>query len=368
MRVSAADAATWDAAAIEVHLRTSDPATVAAILDAADECRAATVGPAVHLRGLVEITNHCRRSCLYCGIRAANRAVTRYRMSTEEVVDCAREAARRGYGTVVLQGGEDPGLTTTAVVDLVQRVRAATGLAVTLSLGERPASDLAAFRAAGADRYLLRFETSDRALFDRIHPSQSGSLGDRVAQLRVLRELGYEVGSGVMVGLPGQSYASLAADIALFRALDLDMVGVGPYVPHPDTPLACGVVAPLAPADQVPASAAMALRVVALTRLVCQYVHLPATTALATVDPAEGRVHALQAGANVLMPNLTPLAYRRLYDIYPAKAGSADDDPLAHHGALLAAITAAGRTIGVGPGASPNWVRRTVPAAPPHRD
>jgi len=199
----------------------------------ADDMRKRRVGDAVHLRGLVEISNHCVRSCGYCGISLHNQAVQRYRMTAEEILECARQAVGLGYGTLVLQAGEDYGLTRDFVTDLVRCLKAQTPLAVTLSLGERPEEDLARWREAGADRYLLRFETSDADLYERIHPSLPGRPSDRFALLARLREMGYEIGSGVMAGIPGQSYDSLAQDILRFAELDLDMIGVGPFIPHP---------------------------------------------------------------------------------------------------------------------------------------
>jgi biotin synthase len=203
----------------------------------ADSVRAATVGDQVHLRGLVEISNHCRRQCAYCGIRAGRADLTRYRMSADEILECAAAAEAYGYGTVVLQAGEDPALTGPVVADIVSRIKARGRLAVTLSLGERPDEDLDLWRRAGADRYLLRFETSNRELFARIHPQPAGQARDRVEMLGRLRQMGYEIGSGVMCGIPGQTYMDLAEDVLLFAKLDLDMIGIGPFLPHEQTPL-----------------------------------------------------------------------------------------------------------------------------------
>ena len=223
--------------AIQKWLTEEDEARLPELWQAADSARQEAVGDAVHLRGLIELGNYCSRNCLYCGIRAGNRKLKRYRMSADEVIAAARQAVAFGYGTAVLQSGEDYGMTREWLAELVRRIKTETPLAVTLSLGERPAEDLAAWRRAGADRYLLRFETSDRALYDLIHPPRAGERSDRIALLRTLRNLGYEIGGGVMIGIPGQTYASLARDLELFRELDLDMIGVGPFLPHPDTPL-----------------------------------------------------------------------------------------------------------------------------------
>ncbi|MBE3070600.1 MAG: [FeFe] hydrogenase H-cluster radical SAM maturase HydE, partial [Planctomycetes bacterium] len=218
-------------------LREDDPRRLGALWQRADRARAEAVGDAVHLRGLIEISNRCARRCLYCGLRADRAALPRYRLGADEVLACARRAVALGYGTVVLQSGEDDGLTREAVADLVARLKAETPLAVTLGLGERSDADLAAWRRAGADRYLLRFETSNRALYDRIHPPRAGERSDRLERLERLRDLGYETGGGVMVGIPGQTYADLADDVETFRRLDLDMIGIGPFIAHPDTPL-----------------------------------------------------------------------------------------------------------------------------------
>lgn len=314
----------------------------------ADRVRREAVGDAVHLRGLVEISNHCVRRCAYCGVSLNNPGVTRYRMDEEEIMACARQAVELGYGTLVLQAGEDYGLTRAFVTGLVRRVKHETPLAVTLSLGERPDEDLAAWREAGADRYLLRFETSDAALYDAIHPPLPGRPSDRFAILRTLRKLGYEPGSGVMIGIPGQTYDSLARDIELFAALDLDMIGVGPFIPHPATPLghrACA--AP--PGEQVPATELMTYKVVALARIACPNANIPSTTALATLNRASGRELGLMRGANVVMPNLTPPQYRALYEIYPDKA-CIYETAVECGACLTGRITALGRTIGTGPG------------------
>ena len=341
-------------------LRTPEPEQLAALWKQADATRHTQVGDAVYLRGLVELSNICRRRCAYCGIRADNANVQRYRMNADEVLASAHTAVELGYGTVVLQAGEDPALTQIWVSDLVRRIRAETGLAITLSLGEREPHELEAWRAAGADRYLLRFETSNPRLFDLIHPPLNGRPADRFRLLRVLRELGYEVGSGVMVGIPDQTYGDLARDIAQFAELDLDMIGVGPFVPHPDTPAAH--LPPAAPDEQVPNTVDLTCRVVALARLVCPQANIPSTTALATVDREHGRELGLQRGANVVMPNLTPPEYRCLYEIYPGKPGACQP-PAEVHAELERRIAALGRTIGAGRGDSPRYSTRVGPAA-----
>jgi biotin synthase len=309
---------------IRAWLGVTDETRLEELWREADRVRHEGVGDEVHLRGLVEFSNHCARLCGYCGLRRDNRELGRYRMTSDEILACAHDAVRFGYGTVVLQSGEDFGATAEWVADVVRRIKSETPLAVTLSLGERREPELLLWRDAGADRYLLRFETSNERLYDRIHPPLPGVRSDRIALLRRLREIGYEVGSGVMVGIPGQSWDDLANDIEMFRHLDLDMIGVGPYIPHPATPLGKVMadgnapegsrtdrglagdpakddtpreVPVLLPAgEQVPNDELTTLKAVALTRLVCPHSNIPSTTALATVNRDYGRELGLMRG------------------------------------------------------------------------
>jgi biotin synthase len=331
-------------------LREEDPTRLAELHRRADQVRHFTVGDAVHLRGLIELSNHCDRSCGYCGLRVGNRELDRYRMSEEEIVSCARKARDFGYGTVVLQSGEDLALSAEWVGGVVRRIKGETGLAVTLSLGERSESDLAHWKEAGANRYLLRFETSDRELFDLIHPPRSRVPSDRIGLLRKLGQLGYEAGGGVMVGIPGQTYDTLAEDLLMFEALDLDMVGIGPYLPHPATPLGRGEwVRPTAAEEQVPNTEQMTYKMVSLARLVCPEANIPSTTAIATLNRESGRELALSCGANVVMPNLTPLEYRTRYEVYPGKACVHETADVCHK-CLVRRLAAIGRKPGQGPG------------------
>lgn len=327
-------------------LREEDELWLETLFSAADRTRREHVGDAVHLRGLVEISNHCIRQCTYCGLRNAHTDLRRYRMTEDEILACAHQAVTFGYGTLVLQSGEDYGLGRSWVARVIRRIKAETPLAVTLSLGERLEPDLAVWREAGADRYLLRFETSDPDLYARIHPSLPRMKSDRIALLGKLRRLGYEIGSGVMIGIPGQSLDMLARDLLLFRELDLDMIGVGPFIPHPATPL--GEAAPPC-RDQVPNTERMTYRVLALTRLLCPDANIPSTTALATLNRESGRELGLARGANVVMPNLTPVQYRAMYEIYPAKAciGETADECRT---CLSGRIRSIGRQVGTGNG------------------
>ena len=332
-------------------LQETDQTALEQLWAGADAVRAREVGPEVHLRGLIELGNHCIRQCRYCGINACAHGVTRYRMTRDEILACAREAQQLGYGSVVMQAGEDPGLSLELIAGLVAEIKASTPLAVTLSLGERSDAELRAWKAAGADRYLLRFETSDPQLYDRIHPSLPGTLSDRLAQLQRMRAMGYEIGTGVMVGIPGQTWEILAQDLETFRRFDMDMIGVGPFLPSPRTVLGGPGAAAYraAPDQQVPNDELTTLKAVALTRLLCPQANIPSTTALATLNAASGRELGLARGANVVMPNVTPPSYRVLYEIYPGKACVHETAQMCQ-GCLEGRIRAIGRVLGRGPG------------------
>jgi biotin synthase len=328
-----------------------DPDCLEHLWHMADAARRESVGDQVHLRGLIEFSNACARNCHYCGMRARRRSLVRYRMTGDEILACAGEAVVRGYGTVVLQSGENPGLDSAWLAGVIREIKRSTPLAVTLSCGERTRDELAFWREAGADRYLLRFETSSMALWNRIHPSCTFQTEhQRLAILRIIRELGYETGSGIMVGIPGQTWASLVEDIEWFARLDLDMMGIGPYIPHPDTPLGrrrSGLLS----GSQVPPTELMTHKVLALARLACPRANIPSTTALATLNRERGWELGLRRGANVLMVNLTPEKYRGLYEIYPAKAemGESAEQQRERVSGLLEHL---GRIAASGPGAS----------------
>ena len=324
-------------------LRETDRRRLRELWDEADRVRRATVGDEVHLRGLIDIGNVCVRRCLYCGLRAGT-PMKRYRMTHEEILAAAGLAKKFGYGTLVLQAGEDPGSETEWFYELLLKIKDRLGLAVTVSLGERPLADYRRWREAGADRVLLKFESSDPDLYRRLHPPLAEGEPSRPDQLRALRSLGYEIGSGAMIGLPGQTYDILADDLMLFKSLDLDMIGVGPFIAHPLTPLGQEPPAPVP--DQVPASDTMTLTVVALTRLLRPDANIPATTALVTLS-STGYADALTAGANVIMPNLTPPEYACLYEIYPKPKPAG---PEAVNARVMAELEKAGRTVGKGTG------------------
>lgn len=318
-----------DRDALVAWLSEDDPARLATLWEQAEAVRQAHVGPSIRRRGLIEIGNVCERACLYCGLRASRAGVRRYRMTADEILEAAHASAALGYDTAVLQSGEDPAFDLDAMCGIVARIKAETPLAVTLSLGERSEGELTLLREAGADRYLLKLEASNPALFARIHPPAPGRAPTtRVPILHTLRRLGYMVGSGGMVGIPGQTWGDLADDLLAFAELGLDMVGIGPFIPHPETPLGRHAERLMAPmGEQVPASVDVAQRAVALTRLLLPAAHLPATTAIETLGGADARARGLARGANVVMHNMTPWAYRADYDIYPNPARLAAPGP-----------------------------------------
>lgn len=336
-------------------LKNNDEQSLHELWEKADAVRKAQVGDEVHLRGLLEFSNHCSRDCHYCGLRAGNNNLERYRMPEEEIMACVAEGQAYGYGTVVLQSGEDFGLDVDWMTHLIKRIKGETPLAVTLSLGERSEQELATWREAGADRYLLRFETSNPELFRKIHPALSGQEADRLEMLKMIKRLGYETGSGVMIGIPGQTWEDLARDIETFRELELDMIGVGPFIPHHETLLGQRAAQPgLLSQDQVPNTELMTYKVIALARLVQPRANIPATSALATLNTPTGRELGLSRGANIVMPNLTPKKYRAMYEIYPAKAcidETAADCRSCMHGRILSI----GRKVGKGRGDSPQY-------------
>ncbi len=301
----------------------------------ADEVRREAVGDDVHLRGLIEFSNICRNDCLYCGIRRGNRQVQRYRMTEEELVETAKRAAALGFQTIVLQSGEDLHFDQARMCRIIEQIKR-LDVALTLSVGERDYEDYKAFRDAGADRYLIRIETTDRDLYHRLNPGMSWE--HRHECLLMIRELGYELGSGIMVGLPGQTVESIADDLLYLKDICIDMAGIGPFIPHPETPLA----------NESGGTLEQALRTMAVMRLLMPDINIPATTAMESLHP-QGRIMALQAGANVVMPNVTEGEYRRLYELYPGKI-CVNDTPAHCRSCIGLKIRSIGRTIGQGRG------------------
>ncbi len=315
-------------------LNEPDPGEISNLFREADRVRKKFMGDEVHIRGIVEFSNYCKRDCLYCGLRKSNDQLFRYRMSLEEIFQAAWEAEKLNYKTVILQSGEDPSYSVEELCSLIGRIKRDLKLAVTLSLGEKSFEDYKRFRDAGADRYLLKFETSSPELFKEFKPDSS--YRERFRCLEWLKELGYQVGSGNIVGLPGQSVENLAEDILWFRKFNFDMIGIGPFIPHPNTPLGN--------ADR--GDLDMVLKVVALTRLVTCDTHIPATTAVGTIHPL-GRQKALSCGANVIMPNATPKEYRPYYQIYPNKI-CIDENPQNCRFCIENMVFSLGRKIGSG--------------------
>ena len=277
-----------------------------ALFQKADQVREKHLDKVVHLRAIIEFSNNCIKNCLYCGLRRDNRELTRYRMTVDEIFSAAVKAGREGFKTIVLQAGEDPYYKLEVIADLIRRIKSSSDVAVTLSLGDLTKDAYQKMRLAGADRYLLKFETSEPLLFRRLRPGTI--LTGRLKQLSILKKLGYQIGSGNITGLPGQSLDSVAKDILLLKKLEVEMAGIGPFIPHLQTPLG----------NSLPGDLYLNLKVLAVTRLLLPLTHLPATTATASVHPS-GRRLALKAGANVVMPDLTPLPYRSYYDIYPGR-------------------------------------------------
>ncbi len=275
------------------------------LFDTADRVKRAIFGDEIRIRAILEFSNYCRRQCAYCGLNCKNTALSRYRMEPEEIVTQTVKAWEAGYQTIVLQSGEDPFYTGELLSEIVREIKGRCPIAVTLSVGERDFEDYKQFRNAGADRYLLKHETADPAIYASLHPC--GTLENRVACLKELKRLGYETGSGFMIGLPGQTAQTIAKDLLLLRSIPCDMAGIGPFIPHPQTSLK----------DHPAGSSRMTVRAVAAARLLLPSANLPATTALEVLDSTERR-HVFSCGANVIMKKVTPPEFQQLYDIYPS--------------------------------------------------
>ena len=274
----------------------------------ADEVRREYYGTDVYLRGLIEFTNYCKNDCFYCGIRHGNKVLDRYRLSEDEILICCETGYALGYRTFVLQGGEDPFYDDVKMAGLIAKIRKRyEDCAITLSFGEKTKDGYRAFFEAGANRYLLRHETAGEEHYRRLHPPTM-DLKKRQDCLWSLKEIGYQVGSGFLVGSPYQTTECLIADLRFLEQLRPDMIGIGPFIPHRDTPFRHfpgGLLKPV-------------LRMISILRLMFPNVLIPATTALGTIDP-QGREHGLRCGANVVMPNLSPLAVRKKYELYDNK-------------------------------------------------
>ena len=303
---------------------------------AADDVRRQYVGDEIHLRALIEFSNFCKNNCCYCGLRRDNKNIERYRIDEDTIFLLAEHAVRNmGLKTIVLQSGEDMFFTQEKLCNIIRKIKT-LDVALTLSIGEKTLEDYQAYKAAGADRFLLRIETTDKDLYLRHDPGMS--FENRVQCIKNLGLAGLEIGSGVLVGLPGQKIESYADDILFFKAVNTDMIGIGPFIPHPDTPLK----------DAAGGTLETALKVMALTRLLLPDINIPATTAMETLAP-NGQTKALQAGANVIMPNVTLTQYRKHYELYPGKSSTnyTPDESLSQVREKIASI---GRTVSQGKG------------------
>ena len=288
------------------HWQDSD--VVKRLSEEAVKLRKQHYGDKVFTRGLIEFTNYCRNNCYYCGIRRDNRNIGRYRLDCGEILECCRDGYALGYRTFVLQGGEDPYYTDSRMAEIIREIKKNfPDCAVTLSIGEKSYESYKLFREAGADRYLLRHETADDSLYSSLHPDEM-KLETRRQCLYDLKKLGYQVGAGFMVGPPGQKLEHLAKDLVFLQELHPQMVGIGPFIPHHDTVYA----------DKEAGSVELTLFLLSVVRIMLPKVMLPATTALGTMDPV-GREKSLNAGANVVMPNLSPVKNRKMYELYDNK-------------------------------------------------
>jgi biotin synthase len=296
------------------YITTEDPGEMEKLFSSACSVRAQYYGTDVYFRGLIEFTNYCRNDCFYCGIRAGNQTVERYRLSIEQILNCCRMGDLLGYRTFVLQGGEDPYFTDERILEIVHLIRKEyPDHAITLSIGERGRESYEAFFHAGANRYLLRHETANEEHYKKMHPSNM-SLQNRKQCLSNLKDIWYQAGAGFMVGTPFQTPENLLEDLRFIEALEPEMVGIGPFIPQAATPFGA----------YSQGSFEQTLRMVALTRLILPRALIPATTALGTISP-EGREKGLMAGANVVMPNLSPKAVRKLYALYDNKICTGDE-------------------------------------------
>ncbi|MDO4203308.1 MAG: [FeFe] hydrogenase H-cluster radical SAM maturase HydE [Selenomonadaceae bacterium] len=276
----------------------------------AERRRKEIYGTDVYIRGLIEFTNYCKNDCYYCGIRRSNKNASRYRMSAEEILSTCEDGYRLGFRTFVLQGGEDPYFTDERVCEIVSKIREKfSDCAITLSIGEKSRASYQAFFDAGANRYLLRHETASEAHYKRLHPEEM-KLSNRKRCLFDLKEIGYQVGAGFMVGSPFQRPENIVSDLRFLQELKPDMIGIGPFISHSETPFGQG--------EYENGSLSLTLRLISILRLMFPYALIPATTALATID-SKGRELGIKAGANVVMPNLTPEKDKGKYLLYDNK-------------------------------------------------
>jgi len=299
----------------------------------------------VYMRGLIEFTNFCKRNCLYCGIRGLNKNAERYRLTTEDILSACESGYRLGYRTFVLQGGEDDYFTDDIIVKLITNIKEKyADCAVTLSIGEKSYNSYKKYYDAGADRYLMRHETASKDLYEKLHPNVS--FENRIKCLWDLKEIGYQVGSGFMVGLPNQKNEDLVNDLLFLKKLNPEMIGIGPFIPHKDTPLS----------KEKGGTLEQTVLMIALTRLLLPGALIPATTALGTINP-KGREEGIKAGANVVMPNLSPTSVRKKYSLYDGKICTGDEAAECRI-CIEGRIKSAGFELDMGRGDNINWKRK----------
>lgn len=348
-----------------------DPAKLEKLFKEARACAVQHVGPKVYFRGIIEFSDLCVKDCYYCGIRKSNPNIVRFSMNENEILDCAKAAFEMDYGSIVLQSGErQDELFVRFIENILYKIKTATSgkLGIALSLGEQSEETYERWFKAGAHRYLLRIETSSPGLYKRLHPADH-SFEVRRECLRALRRIGYQVGTGVMIGLPFQTHEDLVEDILFFQQENIDMVGMGPYVPHGDTPLATPQTPGVCRSLKHPVfegsydpeeNFRLGLVMIALTRLVLKDVNIAATTALQTLDPS-GREKGILAGANIIMPNITPADYRKFYQLYDNKP-CLDENARQCKICLESRIRAAGAEIGYGEwGDSKHFFKKSMP-------
>ncbi len=310
-------------------LSLTEESEIEELFNKADEVRKHFCGDEVHLRGIIEFSNFCEQDCIYCGLRKSNLQLERYRMSVGEIIETAKKIYSAGIKTVVLQSGEDSHYTKDEITKIIKSIKAECDVAITLSLGERSLEEYNEWKIAGADRYLLKHETANEKIYSALHCKQP--LTERLTHLKYLKSIGFQAGSGNIIGLPGQTIEDIADDILLCKELDCDMCSFSPFIPSPETPMR----------NVPPADLNLTLKTMAVARIVLKNVHIPATTALSTLS-SEGRKLGLTVGANVIMPNFTPDQYKDKYRIY---ANKKTYDPIKYVQELKQMINSLGRKV-----------------------
>jgi len=301
-------------------LQVSDSEVLNELYELADRIREKYVGNVINVYGIIEFSSYCDKNCLYCGVRRNNEKLHRYRMTEEKILDCAQKAKTLGYKTIILQSGEDPGYDIDTLTRIIKTIKHQTGLGISLNVGEKTDIEYKLMREAGADEFILKHETSDPILYRQLHPDLKFS--NRIKCLRTLKKLGYITGSGMMVGLPGQTLESIANDILLLKSMDIEFIDIGPYLPHPNTPLSekfyqtGGYFAPAIGYFNIEE---MIYKIIAISRIVTKTAIIPSITPLDFINSKNCRENALKSGANAYTSNLTDLDFRPCYEVYPAK-------------------------------------------------